>query len=226
MAKLSQRDQEEIFKDIVKWVRAQGCKVYCQKKSKTVYGSNGYFTPDPEPHIKMGLKGKPLDKSIVLLLHEFGHYWQWVDGFLDRKDDEGNEIYGVILEGGSATPAETDKARKLVAVSEYDCEKRTAYLLRKWNLEAIRSLEDHIKFANSYNRHAAWSIGSGKNPGSAVFYPEHESMADKLWPGKKKHKWFTAKQIEAPISAAHKKKFDAAYARHSRNNKKRSKRVS
>lgn len=207
---LTDKDLREIFDEITDWITEQGCEVHCVWDKKTVNGSNGYFTPDPEPHIKMGLKSRPLIDAIVLVLHEFCHYWQWKDKFMHRLDDKGNAIYGKILEGKEVTDEERERARKLVALSEYDCEQRTAYLLKKWNLTSVRTVEDHIKAANAYNRHAAWSIGTAGKPGSGKFYPLHEKLADRLWPNKENHRWFTAEEVVSPISSQHKKVFDTA----------------
>lgn len=209
---LKASEKRELFNQIVEWIREQGCKVYVHTKQKTVSGSNGYFTPDPEPHIRIGMLGRPIDNAIVLLLHEFCHYWQWHEGFLGRKDDVGNSIYGKILDGEDVTSEERELASKLVRISEYDCEKRTAFLLKKWGLTSIRSVQDHIKYANSYNRHQAWSIGSRDGAGSGEFVASHEACADKLWPDKKHHRWLTLKELLAPISPKHKKVFDAELA--------------
>lgn len=207
---LSKKDLQEIFDGIVKWVRSQGCKVYIDKNKKTVNGSNGYFTPDPEPHIRMGTKGRSLVDCNVLLLHEFCHFWQWSDNFMHRADDAGNMIYGRLLDGEEVTPEERDQARRLVALSEYDCEKRTVYLLEKWNLTSVRSVKRHIRAANSYATHVKWSIGDSKNPGSGVFYPGHEKLAEKLWPDENKVNWFTNEELLSPIKPEHKAIFDSA----------------
>lgn len=215
---LSKKDLQEIFESIVEWIEKHNCKVYLND-TKTVFGSNGYFTPDPEPHIKVGMKGRSLENAIVLILHEFCHFWQWEENFLNRIDDRGNEIYGNVLSGKEVTEDERNRARKLVALSEYDCEQRTAHLLKKWNLESVRSVQEHIKAANAYNRHVAWSIGTGDSPGSGKFFPGHEGLADKLWPSKTKFRWFTAEEACAPISEDAKQIFDEAYAKYAKHAK-------
>ena len=209
---LSQKDLEGLFKEIVEWARQQGCRVYCHWKKKTVNGSNGYFAASPVPHIRMGLLDRPIKRSLVLLLHEFCHFWQWKDGFLGRKDDLGNQIYTRILNGEEVTPAERERARKLVAYSEYDCERRTAYLLKKWKLEEIISSKDYVRSANTYNRHVAWSIGDAQKPGSGVFFPDYDKCAEDLW-GRQKSRWLTNSQVVAPINQKHAQVFEKALQR-------------
>lgn len=216
---------EKMFWQLVEWVSAQGCKVYCHKDKKTVVGSNGYFTPDPKPHIQIGLKGRPWNNAITLLVHEFCHYWQWKTGFLGRRDDEGNIIYSKILQGETVTPEERDKASKLVRISEYDCEKRTAWLLKQWDLEDICPVKDHIKSSNTYNRHAAWSIGSKDTTGSGVFFADYDKCAEDLWEGKAP-RWMSLKQVLAPISKKHAEVFNTALSRHLKKKNKKSKKKS
>lgn len=200
---------KNLFNEIVDWMRSKGCKIYCHYAKKTVSGSNGYFTPDPEPHIRVGLKGRPIKRALILIIHEFCHYWQWKTGFLGRKDDEGNIIYSKILKGEEVTDKEREIARRLVAISEYDCEKRTAYLIKKWKLDEIIPIKELISSSNTYNRHTAWSIGTARKPGSGVFYAKYDNLAKDLW-GNEEPKWFSLQQVVAPISETQAKVFDKA----------------
>lgn len=213
---------EEMFQAIVKHIRDNGCKVEVKKNAEKVNGSNGYFTSEPYPHIKVALKGRPWPKTIQLIVHEYCHYWQWKDGFLDHKDDDGNIIYSHILEGDPVTAKQRDKASKLVRISEYDCEIRTGSLFapepKGWNLESIFSQAEHIKSANTYNRHIVWSIGDKENEGSGIFLHTYDKLAPKLWGNKKFTNFWDPwtdegmDKILAPISAKHKKIFDDALA--------------
>jgi len=215
-SKLSNNEMKKMFYEIVKFSKDQGCPVTVYKSLEKVNGSNGYFTSDPKPHIKVGLKNRSWPKAIELVIHEFCHYWQWKDGFLGRKDDEGNLIYSRILEGEEVTPEEREKASQLVRISEYDCEIRTASLFEKWNLEDVFPPHEHVKSANTYNRHIVWSIGDSTTPGSGIFYAKYDALADELW-GNKKFSYFwdpksssgMGKLIE-PISTEHKAVFDKA----------------
>lgn len=217
--KLDNKQIEKMFWQLVRWIRSQGCKVYCHKEKKTVSGSNGYFTPDPEPHIRVGLKNRPWDSALPLIVHEFCHFWQWKTGFLGHKDDEGNIIYSKILQGAQVTPEEREKASKLVRISEYDCEKRTAWLLKQWGLESICPIPEHIRSSNTYNRHAAWSIGNKHRAGSGVFFADYDKCSKALW-GNKPPRWMTLKQALSPISNRHAQIFDNALARHAKKTKK------
>jgi hypothetical protein len=212
----SKKDMEEMFNEVVKFAKTNGCPVTVYPKKSKVHGSNGYFCADPKPHIKVAIKDKSWAKAMELIIHEFCHYWQWSDGFLGRKDDEGNIIYARILEGEDVTPGEREIACKLVRVSEYDCEIRTASLFEKWNLESIFPPEEHIKSCNTYNRHIIWSIGDKENKGSGVFFSKYDSLKDKLWGGTTfKHFWDPKTKegrakILAPLNGKHRNVFDNA----------------
>jgi len=211
--KPTSKELKKVFNQIVAWAQEQGCQINCYWDKKTVNDSNGYFSAEPKPSISMGLKGRPLKKSLVLLLHEFCHYWQWKTGFLGRKDDQGNLIYGKILDGIEVTPEEREIARKFVSYSEYDCEKRTVFLIKRWNLQDIVSIKDHIRSANTYNRHIAWSIGDKRVPGSCIFFADFDACAKDL---KVSDKWISDKQIIAPISTEHQQVFQKAHAKKKR----------
>lgn len=217
--KPSKREMEDMFEEIVKYIRKKGCPVTVHKNLSKINGSNGYFCSDPKPHIKAAIKDKGWDKAIQLIVHEFCHYWQWKDKFIGHKDDQGNIIYSRILEGEKITPKQREKASVLVRLSEYDCEIRTADLLKKWNITSIYPIHVHIKSANTYNRHIAWSVGSEKNEGSGVFLYTYDKLANKLWGTKKFSRFWDPKtsggrkKIFDPISNKHKAVFDAALQR-------------
>ncbi len=69
------------FKDLVVWVRSQGCKVTVYKKKKKIDGCFGVFDEDPEPNIKIATKNSSIKKSVSVLLHEYAHFLQWREGF-------------------------------------------------------------------------------------------------------------------------------------------------
>jgi len=212
----SNKAMEEMFYEIVKFARDQGCPVTVHKDLPKINGSNGYFSSEPSPHLKVALKGKSGPRAVQLLIHEFCHYWQWKDGFLGRKDDEGNIIYSRLLDGDTLTPNERTKARSLVQISEYDCEVRTDALFTKWNLHQIFTSPEHIRSSFTYNRHIAWSIGDEDYPGSGIFYYKYDTLANKLWEDKIFLKFWDPKteegiqKITAPISKKHMEIFDKA----------------
>lgn len=214
--KPSTSDMQKMFYEIVEYAKAHGCPVTVYKSLEKVNGSNGYFSSDPKPHIKVGLKNRSWPKAIELIIHEFCHFWQWQSGFLGRKDDEGNLIYSRILAGEAVSPEEREKASQLVRISEYDCEMRTAELLKLWNLESMFPPEQHIKSANTYNRHIVWSIGDKNHPGSGIFYAKYDTLADKLWGNTVFSDFWKPKtssgmaKIIAPLTAEQKAVFDNA----------------
>ena len=56
--KPSKSQMEEIFWEIVKFIKKSGCPVTIHKNLSKINGSNGYFCSDPRPHIKVAIKGK------------------------------------------------------------------------------------------------------------------------------------------------------------------------
>lgn len=212
----SSESMEKVFYEIVKFGTDQGCPIKVHKNLDKVNGSNGYFTSEPKPHIEVALKGKSWPRAIQLLIHEFCHYWQWKDGFLGKKDDEGNILYSRLLDGEDLTPKERHKSRTLIQISEYDCEIRTASLFKKWNLEQVFPICSHIKSSSVYNRHIAWSVGDKDCPGSGIFYYKYDTLADQLWGDKKFDHFWNPKTYEgqqlilAPISNKHREIFDKA----------------
>jgi len=212
----SSAEMKDMFYQIVDNAKDEGCPVTIHTKLSKVNGSNGYFSSEPKPHIKVGLKGKTWPKAIQLIMHEYCHYVQWKTGFLGHKDDEGNIAYARQLEGEVLTPRERKMASTLVRISEYDCEMRTADLFEKWNLHSIFPLTEHIKSSNTYNRHIVWSIGDETYPGSGIFYAKYDSLADQLW-GKKVFRKFWDPEtysgegkLLSPLSKKHLEVFDSA----------------
>ena len=217
--KPSSKAMKDLFYEIVAYSKEQGCPVTVFTTKSKINGSNGYFTSvgdKGKPEIKVALKGKSWPKAMQLIIHEYCHYWQWKEGFLGHKDDEGNIAYGRLLEGETLTPKERKMASTLVRISEYDCEIRTASLFERWNLESVFPPQEHIKSSNTYNRHIVWSIGDDTFPGSGVFYSKYDSLAGKLWGSEKfTHFWDPKAKagqayLLAPISSKHRQIFDKA----------------
>ena len=214
--KPSVKSMKGVFYEIVSYASKNGCPVTVHTDKSKIEGSNGYFSQDPKPHIQIALKGKTWGKAIELLIHEYCHYWQWKESFLERKDDEGNIIYSGILDGKDISPEQREKARVLIQLSEYDCEIRAASLFDKWNLESVFPPSEHIKSANTYNRHIAWSVGDKGIRGSGIFMPTYDTVAPQLWGNKEfAHFWDPnspegQQRILAPISEEHRKVFNKA----------------
>jgi hypothetical protein len=212
----STKQMKDMFYEIVDYAKQEGCPVTVFPKKSKINGSNGYFSSEPRPHIKVALVGKSWPQRTQLIMHEYCHYWQWKDGFLGHKDDEGNIAYARQLEGETLTPRERKMASTLVRISEYDCEMRTAELFKEWNLQSIFPPPDHIKSSNTYNRHVVWSIGDDTYPGSGIFYAKYDSLADQLWGNTVFARFWQPdtfsgkKKLLAPLSKAHREVFDRA----------------
>jgi len=71
------------FDELIAHIKSEGCRVRIYKNRKYVEGSAGTFTvTEAGPIIVMATKGETLKKKTATLLHEYGHFLQWVDGFL------------------------------------------------------------------------------------------------------------------------------------------------
>jgi len=214
--KPSSTSMKKVFYEIVDFAKQQGCPIEVHPNLEKINGSNGYFSAEPQAHIEIALKGKTWPRAIQLIIHEFCHYWQHVDGFIGKKDDEGNIIYARLLDGETVTIEEREKARALIQISEYDCEIRTASLFKRWNLETIFPPEKHIRSSNTYNRHIAWSLGDKDYPGSGIFWHKYDSLGSKLWRDAQFKFFWNPKTdagqrlIIAPISEEHRIIFDKA----------------
>lgn len=77
------------FDELVEFIKGEGCRVYLYKNKTCIHGGNrGTFdyAHKKGPLICVALKWVPPRKQVETLLHEFGHYLQWVDGFMQSLD--------------------------------------------------------------------------------------------------------------------------------------------
>jgi hypothetical protein len=118
------------YDELVKYIRGEGCRVYVYKHKKTIYGgSKGTFDGYAEhgPIICVATKDVEPERSIETLLHEFGHFLQWQDGFLQYLDGicDTYELEHEWIKGKiEFTPCELKIVRNTMLALEYDAEKR------------------------------------------------------------------------------------------------------
>jgi len=118
------------YDELVKYIRDEGCRVYVYKNKKTIYGgSRGTFDGYSEhgPIICVAIKDVESERCVETLLHEYGHFLQWQDGFLQYLDGicdaytlEDEWIKGKI----EFAPRELTVVRNTMLAIEYDAERR------------------------------------------------------------------------------------------------------
>jgi hypothetical protein len=200
---------KDAFEEIVDHIRKAGCKVKCHYDKKTIAsGSNGFFDMTPSPHIEVALKGRSFKRAIPLIVHEFCHYRQFLAKTLMEEFNEANELQDRILSGQDVSLKDREFSRKYTQICEYDCDLRAVELLEEWDLNWVKDPKDHVKSANSYNRHIAWQIGGLNGPGSGIFMSNHEDIADVIWPNTKEHRVMSIDEATSPIDEKHKVKID------------------
>lgn len=117
------------YDELVKYIRSEGCRVYVYKSKEDIYGgSRGTFHENEKgPIICVATRGVDTQRCIETLLHEFGHFLQWKDGFMDYLDsicDAYNVHDRWINKKIELTERELLIIRNTILVMEYDAEKR------------------------------------------------------------------------------------------------------
>lgn len=77
------------FDQLVEFIKGEGCRIYIYENKASIYGGNlgtFYLHQDNGPIICIATKSMAPKKKVETLLHEFGHYLQWVDGFMQSLD--------------------------------------------------------------------------------------------------------------------------------------------
>lgn len=117
------------YDDLVQYIREDGCRVYVYNKKDSIYGgSRGTFTEtDHGPLICLANARLSADRQLETLLHEYGHYLQWKDGFMQALDGvvDSYELTDQWITGKiELSDREMGICRRAVLTMEYDAEKR------------------------------------------------------------------------------------------------------
>lgn len=165
----------------IKWVKKQ-CKengIKCDlRKVKYLRLSgnircNGYFDEENK-QLVVAMNGKD---NIGILVHEYCHMTQWLDGVKVWTDGcVGLEKVEEWLSGKSVRGIKSAlaKSRDL----ELDNEKRSVALIKKWGLDI--DIDDYIRKANAYIMFYNYMYHSRKwsNPGNAPY--SNENVTSKM----------------------------------------------
>lgn len=183
------------FKDLVKFIKAQGCKVYLYKKSKTIEGAYGYFVDAPKPTIKMALKGLSKKRKTSVLLHEYAHFLQWRDGFSQYLDGIcwAQQMFDDWVCGYlELNKREIKMIRNTMLFIEYDADMRALELSNLMNIKSWDS-DFHLRDSQSYIGAIKWGWDKRSDWKKRVSY--------KYWPAKK----MSHKKLFAPLTSKEKK---------------------
>lgn len=139
---------------VVKYIKANGCKVRLYKKYYVAGGTaagtfSGWETN--KPLISIALKGASEKDLSSVALHEFGHYLQWKDGTLAELDKHGDgwSIFSAWVEGQEFSPDVLKYAVKSTVLGEYDAYCRAWDAAQKIDVN-IGSEKHHFDTAHSY----------------------------------------------------------------------------
>lgn len=117
------------YEELVRYIKEEGCRVRVYRTKETIYGgSRGTFdTNDKGPLICVAVKNVDEPRRVETLLHEYGHFLQWRDGFMqyldgicDAYETEDKWIKGKI----ELSERELRVVRNIMLTVEYDAEKR------------------------------------------------------------------------------------------------------
>lgn len=117
------------YDDLVKYIRCEGCRVYVYRNKNVIYGgSRGTFDyNDKGPIICVATSGVEPERCVETLLHEFGHFLQWRDGFMQALDGI-CDAYTIeekwINHKIELNKKEFSVVRNTILAMEYDAEKR------------------------------------------------------------------------------------------------------
>lgn len=117
------------YDELVRYIKEDGCRVYVYNNKESIYGGiRGTFDVNEHgPIICVANHKLDSERRLETLLHEYGHYLQWQDGFMQALDGV-IDSYGLteqwITGGVELTTREVEICRRAVLTMEYDAEKR------------------------------------------------------------------------------------------------------
>lgn len=148
------------FNQLIVHIKSEGCRVRVWRNKKYVHKTAGVFDiTEHGPLINIAMKGGSLKKTTTTLLHEYGHFLQWKDGFLPYIDEVCNtyELYWEWLKSQrELTTLEWQIARNAMLWIEWDAEIRGH--AKAIDLDILNFDSDfYIKGAMGYMMSIKWS---------------------------------------------------------------------
>jgi len=154
------------FPQLLRYVKEKGCRVRVYKGKKLIDGSAGTFEEtDCGPIISLAFLDTPPQKQIELLLHEFGHFLQWKDGYMATLDGICNayEIFPRWIKHQiELTPLELQVARNTNLSLEWNAETRALELAKELSIVDFDP-QWYLKGACAYMLSIKWAWANRKN---------------------------------------------------------------
>lgn len=116
------------FKQLIAYIKKQGCRVVVWRNKEYIEGSAGTFhVTEAGPLINIATKNETIKKNTTTLLHEYGHFLQWREGFLPCVEmiaDSYDTHYHWLKNNRDLTKTEWSTARNAMLWIEWDAEMR------------------------------------------------------------------------------------------------------
>lgn len=136
------------LKELISWVEEQGCPV--QIKNKSGHGYQGLFYWNKPHRIVLFSKGNPKKVLFRTLIHEYCHYMQWQEKYLQKIEKLFNwqDYYFFLEDKKKLSRSKQLRALLGVLMLEHDCETRTINLIKEkgWPV----NIQKYIRGANAY----------------------------------------------------------------------------
>ena len=144
------------FNRLLSFIKRDGCPVrlYDKKMMKDAQSIGTFDVTkkgEGNPIICIALKGHSRLELIRVLLHEYAHFCQWKDGFMQKIENavKGHDVLDKWLKGKKYAPDILYKARNAIILLEYDAEIRTIQLSRALGVNIGRH-KNYYNNAHSY----------------------------------------------------------------------------
>lgn len=177
---------------LVRIIKDAGCRV--RFFDKDFIGGDAAATFDTSnagPIICVASRGRDRREIRRLLLHEFGHFYQWKTGFMQTLDGI-CDSWGILnkrIRGKKVSQDELDKAVKVACLLEYDAELRSIEIADTNGIWINR--REVYDDAHSYISGIKYSAIMGR----WVFYPGLNI----------RHSMMTPREVIAPLTKEEKK---------------------
>ena len=148
------------FDQLLAHIKGEGCRIRVWHKRQYIDGSVGTFDiTEAGPIINIAARGESKKRTMNTLLHEYGHYIQWKDGFISCIEAvcPTHELYYHWLKGNrDLSQIELTSARNAMLWIEWDAEMRGYKLGTKLKINGFDP-DYYLKGAMAYMISIKWS---------------------------------------------------------------------